>query len=67
MNDVHTLTLAPGRRVFLPLLLPQSHGHDASQAPQDAGHAVQVVDSAGVLYAQVGGQDGLQEDVEETS
>lgn len=47
----------------LPLLFPQSHSHDTSQATQDARHAVQIVHSAGVLYAQVGSQDGLQKGV----
>lgn len=47
--------------VCLPLLffLSKSHGYDTGQTTQDAGHAVQVVDSAGVLDAQAGCQDGL--------
>ncbi|KAG7222716.1 hypothetical protein INR49_026325, partial [Caranx melampygus] len=36
------------------------HGHNTSQSTQDAGHAVQIVDTAGILDAQVGCQDGLQ-------
>lgn len=62
---MHIFTFALVRCVFrswlLPLLFPQSYSHDTSQAAQDAGHAVQIVDSAGVLNAQVGCQDGLQE------
>lgn len=44
----------------LPVFFPQSHSYDTSQAAEDAGHAVQVVDSAGILDAQFRGQDGLQ-------
>lgn len=44
----------------LPFFLPQSHSYDPSQPPQDARHAMQIVDPTGVLDTQAGCQDGLQ-------
>ena len=43
----------------LPIFLSQSHGNNTSQPTQDARHAVQIVNSTGVLDAQAGCQDGL--------
>lgn len=44
----------------LPLFFPQSHSHNTSQPAQDARHAMQIVDSTGVLDTQARRQDGLQ-------
>lgn len=44
----------------LPIFFPWSYSHNASQAAQNARHTMQIVDSTGVLDAQVGWKDGLQ-------
>lgn len=44
---------------YLPIFLSQSHSNNPSQPTQNARHAVQIVDSAGVLDTQAGSQDGL--------
>lgn len=46
-------------RCLLPLFFPQSHSHNTGQPAQDAGHAMQIVDTAGILDAQTGCKDGL--------
>lgn len=45
--------------VALPFFLSQSHGYNTGQPTQDSRHAVQIVDSTGVLDAQARCQDGL--------
>lgn len=45
--------------VPLPFFLSQSHSYNTGQPTQDARHAVQIVDSTGVLDSQAGCQDGL--------
>lgn len=44
----------------LPCRFCYSHSHNASQTSQNARHAVQIVDTTGVLDAQAGCQDGLK-------
>lgn len=61
-NTVSRHTTVYERSQLLLICLSQSHSHYTSQTAQDSRHAMQIVDTAGILDAQVGCQDWLQEE-----
>lgn len=66
-NTVSRHTTVYERSQLLLICLSQSHSHYTSQTAQDSRHAMQIVDTAGILDAQVGCQDWLQEEIDVSS